>query len=388
MPRLVSGSLLFALACAFVTPARAAEERTFAQAKSGKGELRYVEGVPVLFLEGNPEEIGKQAGTLVGPATKPLLGLPRQILADRESVVGWTVVATLAEGLVNHAPVRYRREIDAACKAAELTPDERNAYLVANAMVELRRMGGCSAVLVEPDRSATGQMLFGRNFDFPTFGRLDKLGLVSVVRPAGKKAFVSVGFPALTGVVSGMNEDGLAVATLDVYSSKDASPMFDPLGVPLALTYRQVLEECSTVGEAEALLKSIRHTTWMNLAACDTKRAVVFEITPKGVVTRAAEQAPLVCTNHFRSPQLCTSKTCGRFDAITATVGGKERVGLPDVQKALHAANQGDLTIQSMIFEPEGRVLHVALGSPPVTARPMTRLDLKPLLRQAASDGR
>ena len=41
----------------------------------GKGELKYVNGIPVLTVEGTPEEIGTQFGELaLKPAKKPLLG--------------------------------------------------------------------------------------------------------------------------------------------------------------------------------------------------------------------------------------------------------------------------------------------------------------------------
>lgn len=360
-----------------------AEDRAYTEGTHGKGSLRYVGGIPVVTLVGTPEQIGGQEAALVLGVARPLLGLPRQILEDRVASVGWPVVAGLGQGMVARGPERYRRELDAAAAEAGLAADEKDAFVIANAMIELRRIGGCSALLVEPSRSETGGMLFGRNFDFPTFGHLDRLGIVSLVRPEGKKAFAAVGFPGLVGVVSGMNEDGLAVATLDVYSSKDGSPMFDPLGVPLALTYREILEECSTVAEAETLLKGRQHTTWMNLACCDEERAVVFEISTKGVMTRPAVEGVTTCTNHFRTPELCTSKECWRFDAITAVAGSKPQLGLPDVRKALHAANQGEFTIQSMVFEPAPRVLHVALGKPPVTAKPLVRLDLKPFFEAA-----
>jgi hypothetical protein len=363
-----------------------AEERTYREGSHGRGELRYVEGVPVMTLEGTPQDIAEQEAALSIGVVRPLLGMPKQILQEQGSTanVGWPIIAGLAKGMLSRAPERYRQEIDAAAKAAHLTQDETDALIVANVMVELRRIGGCSALIVEPTHSAAGEMLFGRNFDFPTFGQLDRLGIVMVVRPQGHNAFVSVGFPGLTGVVSGMNEKGLAIATLDVYSSNDDSPMFDPLGVPLALTYRQVLEECGTVEEAEKLLKQTHHTTWMNLAACDAHRAVVFEITPRQVVARSPEKGALVCANSFRSEALRTQEKGWRFEAIEQMAHERPKLERTDVQHALHAANQGDMTIQTMIFEPETRVLNIALGKPPVSALPMTRIELKPYFQAKA----
>src|SRR5205085_6318195 len=109
-------------------------------------------------------------------------------------------------------------------------------------------------------RSATGQPLFGRNLDYPTLGFLHEYTLVTVYRPTGKHAFVSIGFPGFIGCLSGMNDAGLTIAILEVYQTRDESPAFDAQGTPFALCFRRVLEECSTAAEAEALLRSMKRT--------------------------------------------------------------------------------------------------------------------------------
>jgi len=63
-------------------------------------------------------------------------------------------------------------------------------------MVDMYRGGfGCSSLLIEPSRSATGGPLFGRNLDFYGRGILHKYSLVAVYRPDGKHAFAAVTFP-------------------------------------------------------------------------------------------------------------------------------------------------------------------------------------------------
>ena len=48
---------------------------------------------------------------------------------------------------------------------------DRDLLIVGNTMFDVKKIGGCSTLIVEPDRSATGGPLFGRNLDFPTLGR-------------------------------------------------------------------------------------------------------------------------------------------------------------------------------------------------------------------------
>ena len=57
--------LAFSFALFMVVPfAGAADPKTFPEARHGKGELRYLDGVPVLTVRGTPTEMGEQFGKL------------------------------------------------------------------------------------------------------------------------------------------------------------------------------------------------------------------------------------------------------------------------------------------------------------------------------------
>ena len=223
-------------------------------------------------------------------------------------------------------------------------------------------------------------MLFGRNFDVPSYGSLDRLVLLVVCRPAKRHAFASVTWPGFVGVLSGMNDTGLAVACLDSGPAKDASPAFR-LGTPLSLTFRRVLEECGSIDEAQKLLAAAKCTTWMNLAACDRQRAVVFEITPKNVAVRRAEDHLLACTNHFRTPELGLPKNCWRYRVLQGYWERPQPFSCRDVADVLHAVNLGQITTQSMIFEPRPLRLRLAIGKPPASGGPFVPLELAGLFR-------
>jgi hypothetical protein len=357
---------------------RLCAEELFPTARQGRGELRYSNSIPVVTLVGTPEEIGEQHAALLTEHSSELLGFPKRLFIESGMEFFYPLAAQAGRTLMLNAPKRYQREVDAAAKQGKLDPE---TLAVGNTLLELRRIG-CSTLIVEPRKSSTGKMLFGRNFDFPAFGVLDRFSVVSVVKPTGKHAFVSIGYPGMMGVISGMNDAGLCVATLDVYDSADASSHFDVMGVPMTLTFRQILEECTTVAEAEALLKRTRATTQANLAVCDQEHAVIFEITPKQVARRDAAQGVLPCTNHFRMPGLNINDECWRYDRLQ-TAGQKSTLGIADIQAALHSANQGEMTLQTMVFEPTELVLHLAVGTPPSSAHTMQRLELKDLLEPA-----
>jgi len=376
----------FAVALLAVAQARADEARPFREQESEGASLRYLDGIPVLTVEGTPEEIGRRHAELVKDVIPLLLDTPKRVLSgygvNFDLVL--PVASIAAKTMAARAPERYRRELEAAAKTAGV---DANILYVANCLVELRRMGGCSAFVVTPDQSETGAMIFGRNFDFPTFDVLDKYSCVTIFRPKGFHAFASVTVPGFTGVLSGMNDAGLAIATLDVYASGDGSPIYNVEGAPLAWTYRQILEECATVDEARALLEKTSRTTYMNLVVCDREQAVVFELTPKAVGVRRPEGAILRCTNHFELPEFQADIRCLRYFTLGKLMEFKtgQKYSREDVHRVMHSVNQGEMTFQTMIFEPASMKLHVAFGPGPISSAPLHELPLGRLLSPGAN---
>ncbi|MBN2022391.1 MAG: hypothetical protein JW809_06310 [Pirellulales bacterium] len=363
----------------------AAAPATFSPQREGLGELRLIDDVPVLLVRGSPEDVGRQTALLVGPQTKRVLDYPRDTLAsgpDGDATWSWLVQA--ARQLRPNVPADHLAELDALAHAAQIDPDR---LLVGNVMMDVYRGLGCSSLLIEPARSKTGQTLFGRNLDFPSAGYLHRYSLVTVCRPRGKRAFASVGFPGLVGCLSGMNDAGLALAVHEVLVSRDGSRLYNPKGVPYTFAFRRILEECATVEEAEKLLVSIERTTMYNLAVCDRRRAGVLEVTPRSVVLRPAEDGLCACTNHFRAAPLAIFPFCDRYAKLSAAAS-EPTLGVADVAAKLDAANLGDLTLQTMIFEPAPLRLHLAFGRLPASSGPLRVLDLAPLLTTPSCHGR
>ena len=358
------------------TVAVAGEPFHYREAQSGSGRLQYLAGLPVLSVAGTPEAMGQQEATLTGDAARSLLKFPRDLLRMVGQDGQWPKFVDKAEQLLRQSPQDYRTELKAFGRTAGL---EDEILATATTMVDLYRGGfGCSSLVVETSQSTTGGPLFGRNLDF--FGRdvLQKYSLVTIYHPQGKRTFASIGFPGLLGCLSGMNDAGLAVAVHEVYLSKDGGSLFNPKGVPYVLCFRRILEECSTVEEAEKLVRGMERTTLLNLAICDRSHSAVIEMTPKTVVLRPSEEGILCCTNHFRSKELAMFKICRRYP-ILEQARGAGKLGVQQVTQKLNEVAQGRLTLQSMVFEPGPLVLHLSVEASPASAGPFKRLALQPL---------
>jgi hypothetical protein len=348
----------------------------YTEGKFGKAELKYVNGLPVMIVEGTPEEIGEQIGVLTKEPLKRLMNFAPDLLRAFGQEKQLPMLKLVSKAMLPQFPADHRAELEAMVKASSVDHD---LAIIGNTWADISKLGGCSALIVQGERSATGRPLFGRNLDYTTGGILQDFSLVQVVRPKGKHAFAAVGFPGSIGVLSGMNDSGLALATLEVQSAKDKSAKFDRKGVPYALSYRRILEECTTIEEAVRLLNSIKRTTMNNLAICDKDGGAIIEITTQNVVVRRPEKDLCPCTNHFRSEELCTEVKCRRYDALSKCFE-MDKLDRAAVAKLLHAANQGEHTMQTMIFETASLQLHLAIGKCPTSAQPLKGLDLKPYL--------
>jgi predicted choloylglycine hydrolase len=362
--------------------ARAAEPFRYPTGRVGNAEMKYINGLPVLTAGGSPEEIGAAVGRLALKPSSRLLTFPRELLKAENAEDSWPFFLRCGKGMVAHFPADYRTEMAAVAASAGADPE---AVTVANTFFDLKNTFQCSALAVEGPRSATGGVLFGRNLDYPSLGYIHEHTLVTVYRPTGKHAFASVGFPGIVGVLSGMNDAGLCVAVLEVYDAKEGEPHFNPKGVPYALCNRRLLEECTTIAEAKKLLESMPRTSLLNLALADRTTTAVFEVTPKQVVLRPSVRGICTCTNHFCSDEVKPSKadyrdnSDERLDILDKARGAKGKLGAEDIHKYLHAVNQGDQTLQTMIFDPANLRLHLAFGKRPSSGGELRVINLAPL---------
>lgn len=350
------------LALLLAAPLVAQQTAVFKEGKHKGGELKFVDGVPVVTVSGSPAEIGEQLGELIGKNATD----PNPVLDDFLEAVKLKgtlpVLKKLSGSLKGNFPADHLTEMDALAKQAGY---ELDVLLVSNTIYDLSSsMMGCSTLVVDKSRSASGTVLFGRLFDWVPSKGLPDRACVLVCKPKGKRAFASVTLAPITGVISGMNDAGLCVTLneISLKSAKDKSK-FDWEGVPTLLAFRRVLEECETVAEAEKLLRGMKRTTTACMTIADAKGGAVFEISPKSVEVRSPNNGVCTCTNCFVSDALCTTdKPCPRLVKLKEAEKGEEKLGVKEVFDHLDGVNQKKSTLQAMVFEPAERKLHLKLG--------------------------
>ena len=388
----LAAALLFTLLASSLS---AQDHFRFPEASCQQGSLKYHNSLAVLTLKGTPEQMGEQAAKLVAEPSKKLLGFPEELISNLATPVVFKLLKPqlykTSKKLYENIPPANKAESEAIIKHGGI---DRDSFIFCNTVFDqkhlLMSLFGCSAVIVEKDRSSTGQTIFARNMDYMGLGYLQQYTLITIYQQPGKKAFASIGYPGTIGVISGMNEAGLSIASLETTGApKEQGPPFDPEGVPFLLNYRRILEECSTVDEAYQMLLSMKRTTTQHLAVCDKNGGAILEYTPTKVVKRSADHGTCRCTNHFISSDLKLAQpknlftTIDRMASLDESCAGTHAIGVGEVKTYLNKVHQKEMTLQSMIFEPATLRLHLAIGTgkEPSSAQEYRVIDLATMLK-------
>lgn len=356
----------------------------FPEGRYGTAELHYVNGIPLLNVGGTPEEIGKAVGVLALDPGRRIARYPEDLLrAFWLGPLRWPILQ-IGHGLARRFPDDYRREMEAMYVAADLDLDRA---VLNNTFYDVKKVLFCSALLVGSGRSTEAGPLLGRNLDYPPLGYAHEFSLVTAYRPAGARhAFCSVGFPGTVGCLSGMNDVGLTVAVMEAYQVRRGNRRLDLSGMPFALCFRRLLEQCSSIAEAWDALDEMRRTGLNSLVVADRDEVAVFELTPDRVVVRRPANDVCVCTNHFCTRELRPLVTLNMFNTLRhhATLRRVARVrrtiGVADLHAALHSVCDPEITLQTMVFEPRKLRLHLAIGMLPASAGKIRTVDLAPFM--------
>ena len=172
------------------------------------------------------------------------------------------------------------------------------AHDIGHAMQDLA-MVGCSSLAVWKENSEDGDLLIGRNFDFYVGDDFAKNKLVEFVEPENGIPYLSVSWPGMIGVVSGMNKEGI---TVTINAGKSKIPM--TAKTPISLVTREILQFAKNIDEAIAIAKKrkVFVSESILVGSASDKNAVIIEVSPDNFgVYKVENSSKLVCTNHFQS---------------------------------------------------------------------------------------
>lgn len=253
--------------------------------------MEWVEGLPVLYLSGSPYEIGYQHGSMMREQVRRAAA-NASAFADRQSKVP-LVGKWMARGRLDAAwkqmspfvPGDYLQEMEGLADGAEISLKVLQRI---HALPELTSVS-CASFAAFGRATEGGRLIQIRNLDWAIQSDVQRYAAVFVVRPAGKKAWVGLGWLGFIGALSGINEKGISVAEIGA-ATTDASLE----GLPMPFLLRRVLETAGDLEAAAQIVRDSPRTVGYNYLFADakSKQAVALETTHGRFALHRADQEP------------------------------------------------------------------------------------------------
>lgn len=181
----------------------------------------------------------------------------------------------------------------------------------------------CTAFGVWDERSADRALLIGRNFDFYVGDAFAANKIILFVNPDHGYKFASITWGGMTGVVSGMNEQGL---TVTLNSAKSDIPF--GAKTPVSIIAREILQYASNIDEAMKIASSRQSFVSESFLIGSAKdhKAVVIEKSTDTTVLYDPDTNYIILTNHFQSDYFSGTELCMENKANETTVYRHDRV--------------------------------------------------------------
>lgn len=387
--------------------------------RSGLGTSRRVSGLHVVNLKGSYYEMGHQHGSLLakeileGPlpyyqtyirkilktgglgAAAPLVATLLRRLVGGQVAKALPDFATEAlRGLADGSGIPYRDIISGCVMPDSLVwAASRNIQIkgVDPAVRHRLALGiGCSSALAWGDATSDGKLLHGRNFDYHGVETWTKTAGVMFHEPDEGQPYVAVGAAGiLMGGVTAMNQAGLTL-TVHQHMFTGATSLG---GTPIGIVGDLIMRKAETLDDAERILAA--HTPigcWTYIIADGKTREVLcHEESPKRQVNLrfgAGKEDLFSYANIYLDPELGKTErnlygsywraNLGRQQRLTTRLeeaeGSLDANGIASILAdtggtncRLHKSIAMLMTVGSVVFRPEDRVLWVATGEAPVS---------------------
>ena len=347
----------------------------FIPTKLGKGELFFdaESQVPIMVLRGNPAELGSQQGSLLKPQLNTIITNYLNRFLHTET--GKVYAKQAMESMKKYIPKEYLEEMTEMSKASGVPLD---SILLLHTIIDAPRFPMCSAIIASGPASKNQQTIFGRNLDYLPLGIATQYNMVTIYHPDNKKSFASITWPGFTGVLSGINQDGLAIAMLVSLDGMDSSD-----GMPSVILLRKIMENAANVTEAIEIIKQSDRSAPINLAMVDAdNKSVIAECTHNRVALRYPEKGLLFSTNWFISQDMNPGNGDTRYvDMVKMAQEYYGRLDRETVIAILRSVRIANINLQSMVISPKERMLYFASGSRNAANGDFRRIDLKNYLK-------
>ncbi len=303
-------------------------------------------GLYEVYVEGEPFE----RGVILGKLSKELVQRQELVFNDQinhlipspfyRTFLAW-FVGWFNRDLDQYVPEENKLEILGVSKSASNKYDSiapayhrllnyHGAHDIGHALQNMSLVG-CTSFAGWSSKTTDSTLVIGRNFDFFVGEEFAEDKLVAFYHPSTGHNFMMVTWGGMTGVLSGMNSEGLTV-TLNAAKSEVPSGA----ALPVSLLARQILQYAATIDEAYAIASKY-HTFVAEsflIGSANDKKAAIIEKSPEETTVVYPTGDWIIDTNHFQSESLGNTELNNEHKKTSASVYRYDRVKeLVDVEK-------------------------------------------------------
>lgn len=243
-----------------------------------EGKLKFNQGLPVLYLRGDPYHAGFEEGRLLKDEI-------HKTVADIYDYLNGAVHVPLAgRWLIDFSAGRAWNKMEPYITYSEYLQIKGIAKGSGIPFETLKRMHAlpevypswCTNGAYWGKATADGRMIAVRNLDWNRQMGVHRHAAVKFIAIPGRKKYVNIGYAGFAGVLSGMNEAGISAGQVGASSVDETLE-----GVPMPFVLKRVMEETGSEEDAADLIKRAVRTRGYNyiIASAKQKKALALETT-------------------------------------------------------------------------------------------------------------
>ncbi|MDP1745997.1 MAG: C45 family peptidase [Bacteroidota bacterium] len=172
------------------------------------------------------------------------------------------------------------------------------AHDIGHALQDKNMTVGCTSFAAWNQHSEDGKMIVGRNFDFYSGDEFAENKIVCFCKPKTGHKFMYITWAGFTGVVSGMNDQGV---TVTINAAKSDIPT--SAATPVSLVAKEILQYSKNIQEAFEIAqkRDVFVSESIFIASTNDNKSYIIEKTPTKTNLYSENRELLVCSNHYQS---------------------------------------------------------------------------------------